>query len=585
MSRIPTEFTPYNISDVVATPKEGEFRAYGSDLSEVAGNVIYFYSIPLGRTVAFKAFIESIKLSIKKEADKVKKDDQNFTVVKEKTSTMSYDLSINIPAHSVNESRNNLAKLEELQRLILPPFSKSFETTIQNKDGSSNLYRSTVGVDTRDFGMFDDPVMLPIFTVLFKNLINSGIPGAGVKNYDDLRKKGFPCYIESIKYDPDQEAGYFEFDNYLYPKNIKLSVTLNYDSEAIANLTLNKAIRPYSIRGHLYPNDTGLFPFHSEIGIKQMNEIFSDGERIDSYIFIANMVDLSELSLFRSDFFDKGRIANKTKGAKFTEYYGDKKTTGTSILDETDEDNAKRYNFIPRKMNTSMNQAVSPTNRLVLFKPFIESFSRTQGTKIITEDAADFGIYKRVLKNGVAIGSLEYDISFNLLAKDVEEAQKNAAKIQTLCRLCLRKELDGSEDVGLLSSEFPSRENLSKSNKIKNVMVYIPSMIERPNSGQEFTTDPVEMFERSIDLYLSDFSFEIDSDFGFFDEGEMLFAKAYKVTLKFEDTDMKYLREYQMLDSDPSNENVRVVAPRQERRKENNHLFPYNRKTVTIGGR
>ena len=120
MTKLPSERTPYNISDTIATPIPNQFKAYGTDYSEIGDNIIYFSSIPLERTVAFKAFFESIKINFQKEVDELKKAQQNFVIVSEKHTQLSYDIVLNLPAHSVNESRNNLAKIEELQRLILP---------------------------------------------------------------------------------------------------------------------------------------------------------------------------------------------------------------------------------------------------------------------------------------------------------------------------------------------------------------------------------------------------------------------------------------------------------------------------------
>ena len=171
MARIPKEYTPYFISNTIATEIPGQFKAYGTDYSEVGDNIIYFNSVPLERTVAFKAFIDSIKINLKKEADKIKKDDQNFTIIKEKTAYLSYDLTLNIPAHSVNESRNNLAKIEELQRLILTPFSKAQTSTITeaNADGekAEKSVSQTLGLSKR-YGEGESAIKEPIFTVLFK---------------------------------------------------------------------------------------------------------------------------------------------------------------------------------------------------------------------------------------------------------------------------------------------------------------------------------------------------------------------------------------------------------------------------------
>ena len=54
MSRLPSEFRPYNLSSVTASPLAGEYKAFGSDYSELGGEVLYIGSVPLERMVVFK---------------------------------------------------------------------------------------------------------------------------------------------------------------------------------------------------------------------------------------------------------------------------------------------------------------------------------------------------------------------------------------------------------------------------------------------------------------------------------------------------------------------------------------------------
>ncbi|HAI37061.1 MAG TPA: hypothetical protein DCM40_02435, partial [Maribacter sp.] len=120
MSRIPSEYTPYNLSGISATPIDGDFKAYGSDYSELGGHVLYIGSVPTERMVVFKAFFESIKMNLQKETEILKKESQNFSIIKERVGELSFDVTLNVPAHSTNEARNNLAKIAELQRLMVP---------------------------------------------------------------------------------------------------------------------------------------------------------------------------------------------------------------------------------------------------------------------------------------------------------------------------------------------------------------------------------------------------------------------------------------------------------------------------------
>ena len=118
---------------------------------------------------------------------------------------MTIDIDIKLPAHSTNEARNNLAKIEELQRLIMP--------AKWSADGSQLEY-SFSGVAS---GPNDSRTTIPLFHAYFKNIINSGRDNRpkNINDYSDLIRHGMPCYIDSVNYEPDVSMGYFKFDNYL----------------------------------------------------------------------------------------------------------------------------------------------------------------------------------------------------------------------------------------------------------------------------------------------------------------------------------------------------------------------------------
>ena len=101
--------------------KPDDFNLQGSDSFHKADSFddnIYIAHVPLRRFISFKAFFNSISIDCTKEVEKKEEANKNHTLVAEYSGTFDYSISINIPAATVAEARNNLAKIEELQRLI-----------------------------------------------------------------------------------------------------------------------------------------------------------------------------------------------------------------------------------------------------------------------------------------------------------------------------------------------------------------------------------------------------------------------------------------------------------------------------------
>jgi len=553
MARLPSELTPYNISDIVAkrtfdkkTGKE-TFKAYGSDYSEQNGNVIYFGSVPTERIVAFKAFLDSIKLNVMKDVEIHKMGDQNFSIPKERKGNLSFDVSLSVPAHSVNESRNNVAKVAELQRLIIPG-----EWFRHDHDNLAPTKPVLIGASNRTM------TVTPFFVVFFKNIINSGQAFSSnkvINSFTDLFKLGFPCYIEDVKYEPDQEAGYFEYDGYLYPKNLKLNLKLNYESQEFY-AEKGVAMEAFQTNGHYVRRDTGLFPFHVKIGEKelperppelkskfdfsrkQMNDIFTGSrEKLDSYIFIST-----------------SNNPDKEKGE------GKEPWNSSKI-------GACRY---------------------VIFKPMIEDFSRSSTTKAsIVEESDNQSIYNHVIDNGMTFNSVDYTLKFNVASSSLEEAKKNAGKIQYLLRMFFKKKHDGKR------SPPPTRNDISSSDARKKLFFYIPSMIEMPRKPH-FGSLPMNhktMYYNAVPLFLEELDIGINIEEGFLEEGGKIYPKSYSITMKMMNDSANLIRPYYMTGM-PEDENYDIYAqtltPTPPQTKNliddaNAYLFPYNRKTSKIG--
>jgi hypothetical protein len=259
----------YHLSDTILTrafDNDGAetFRGSGTDYSEKDDSIIYIANVPLKRVVSLKAFIETAKYNIAKTVELSEEQDKNSKVFTTLDGDLDIDVTINIPAHSTNEARNNLAKIEELQRLISPNSGYI--------DPTSN---ATLFVD-KGLG-----VIPPVFRVWFKNIICSGKPYSTystppMMEFSSIMKHGFPCVIDSVVYEPDLSAGFLELGNFLYPKVIKLTLKLTMETSQVNIREL--PIEGFTPIGNYSPFDNKYFPFavrwsdRKDSGMEMLND-------------------------------------------------------------------------------------------------------------------------------------------------------------------------------------------------------------------------------------------------------------------------------------------------------------------------
>ena len=543
MARIPSQKTPFNISDIIAQREFDEqgretFRAYGSDYSELGGEVFYIGSAPLERFIAFKAFFDSIKFELVKDTEVNSLGTRSWQLLKEKSGKMSIDITLMMPAHSTNEAMNNLAKIEELQRLILPA-----KWSAEEKENLSWKFEG-VSTNTR--------TTMPLFHAYFKNIINSGRPGSPkiIDKYEYLIAHGFPCYIDSVVYEPDPSVGYFEYDNYLFPKLIKLSLKLNYETESLFDETdprMNtKPIGPFQLDGHYSQFDSSLFPFGIKMKLRDSGDQSGLGNIIEAELY----EPATGLQGKRDFFLDE--INNVT--------------------------NQSSYVFVSMMHNPKTTQP----HRYVVFKPFIDSFTRGVKTKIELSDTANSTIHSRVLQNGVTPDATEYSFKINIPAMDLNEAKANCGKIQIMMRMFFKKYSNGRENLEQWAED---REDVNFEDFKQKLLVYIPGMLEMPNTGAK-KNDIGDMYLSAVPLYLTDLSFDIDMEAGFFEENNNVYPKVMSLDFKFIHNRADMIRNYNL--GTTGQEDYYFNKPKQGSRKpmiktENAELFPFDRKTSTIG--
>ena len=534
----------YHLSEVFIAPTNAPRRGTGSDTSE-SEHVIYFGSAPLQRIIAVKAFLESFKLNLQKDKEIIKFSNQHVQKIKEKEGSLSYDITLNMPAHSVNEARNNLAKIEEFQKLIGTGRDWSTETlTVQQSDGTF-----TDREENKGFSPLCE-TRLPLFWVYFRNIINGGrkITTSKISSFKQLVKHGFPCYIDKVSYEPDVESGFFEFNSYLFPKNIKLSLTLNYENQSMYNedveLLSNKTINSYDINGSKDKYDTGLFPFHVDMSVKTMNDINSDKvyTKKDSYLFISRKDTVEQ----------RINIAKGSGGSLLT-------STITKSDSKTTSSHGSRY---------------------VIFDLFLESFSRDIAYEYSKAPAGPASVYSKVVGDSIKFNNINYNIKINCVAENLEKAKKNLGKLQLLTRMFYKMRWDGLQPFSVPDGE-------KKSEYLQKLFVYIPNMIEKPNTGKK-KTSLSEMQKASIPLFLEELSYDIDLDQGFFQEGKYLYAKAFSITFKFLYPDNDLILNYSVKNgSDIKSEDQyyfkKTPSSTIIRSSNEARLFPMDKKTVRIG--
>ena len=552
MSKFPSAYDVYNLSENFMATIEDTFRGTGDDNSLTNSKIIHIGSAPTERMVAFTAFVESYKINLQKQVQEDKAASSTTTYFTDINGNLSISLSLNIPAHSTNEAVNNVAKIEELQRLnVLGTW---------NSDNVSEITKISV------------PIMIVHFANLISNSRNVGI-NFEINSFTDLVQKGFPCYIENISYEPQTDSGFFEFDSFLYPKNIKLKLELKYESQKLYGSDdpnrnkvtlssfgfgssfgiLSKIVAdPSDETGQsglviLKRLDDGMFPFHSD-GIKHYNKPWEK-------MSVKTMNDLS--------------LQNFGENKKHFLFI--------SVAAKNDDD----LTFMINEANE--NKDFLQTDeflKYVMFEAAATSFSRNLiSTADIGEDneaTPEASIYSNL--NSLTFKSLVYSINIDVVSSSLAEAYQNCAKIQYLTRIFIKKNIDLSDTENTPVSEL---------DKASNVKVYAPSFIESGKGGKAIATDLETICKtKSIDLNFIDLQIEVDMSSGFYEDRGRMFPKKMTLSMVFKTGEPEYMVGYN-LDASPAGKNWTLAVPAggsSSYESNKSFLFPYNRKTVKIGG-
>jgi len=141
----------------------------------------------------------------------------------------------------------------------------------------------------------------------------------------------------------------------------------------------------------------------------------------------------------------------------------------------------------------------------VTFLPFIESFSMERD---ITTQETDTALGKS--HKAQSIKKDVFNLSFNVPSENWEEAKENHRKFSLLIRMNL-------PDIGRLSADTTVESG---------VIVRFSNLIH------EMSPDTSDTLENGVLCKISNMSYKPDLEFGFFDNGGMMFAKNFKISLQ-----------------------------------------------------
>lgn len=176
-------------------------KDYSSNYMQDKGIELYIYNDSLSKSViTFKAFIESFSINFGVVFEE--ETEAGGASGKPKDFSCEYKVKLNVPSISVNDSRLNAARFEELNIMIAP--HTRLDSTNTRQQQNTNL------------------------RVLLSNLIHNGNykKQHDINNADLVRKYGLRCNIKSLSFEGDPEMGFFEYKNKLFFKNYSFNLDL-----------------------------------------------------------------------------------------------------------------------------------------------------------------------------------------------------------------------------------------------------------------------------------------------------------------------------------------------------------------------
>lgn len=435
------------------------------------------YHFPLyqrtsNRLISFKGFVEDLSVSLKIDYEDIESFFLPVTLKMVADYALSYSLSFNVVAHSVNEAMSNMARFSELDRILHYPFGDEGPL---NQGGADNLNAS------------------PEAFVFLSNLIGNGILAIDneytniVINNAFVRKHGLRVHVADLKMEPDLEMGTFEFNDQHYFKSFKISMTL-----PISNT-------PFHYTQEL--EKTRLKKFKTLLPlVKKQGSV--NGSNYTYYGFKTKKANGG----YPENVFD-------ARGFPFSIPYN------FGLLGQNYGNNLGYYSQNKRaKIGICVNKSdISRRNNpkilknYITFDGFVDSFSFERKQKVsISQPLGDLGEEKYTFgANSIVV----YDLSFNAVASSVNEAKANCMKLTTLFRI---------GGMGQKGDTPKGQMRILFSNLIKNPK----------KRGSNGSYDFGDIYDNGLECFANGIDVSIDQEMGYFEENSYFIPKSFNVSMQ-----------------------------------------------------
>ena len=154
---------------------------------------LQFYHVPTGRSVAFKAFIQTFEDSYDSDWNEELVYGRMDPIATFKRTSRRINATFTIPAVSIQESVVNLQRMAALIQFLYPKYS-------------GNTIRGA-----------------PFMKVQFMNWIQKTSDGPGM----DPKESGLLGYLNGVSFTPNMDAGVFQTGLEIFPKEMTVSFQLN----------------------------------------------------------------------------------------------------------------------------------------------------------------------------------------------------------------------------------------------------------------------------------------------------------------------------------------------------------------------
>ena len=442
------------------------------------------------RVIAFKPFVEKISIGLNPKLNELESVFNGTKMITPLVASIDYQVTLKIPATSVNESRLNKRKLELFRTFADPSLGRESEF---------------IGTGELAYGELRQ-------LMFFTNLINNGniVPGDDFifrrqtedgASYKELKKRACQGVFQQISYSVVTDDGYFEYQGRLFPKTYSCDITFiafNQQKMDDADTYLTDGYYDRMGKATELSLSNG-WPFGIKVSRKGTNALSLSGINVKG----VNYNFLAENNVMAND-----------------QYFYDKKAG---------------FYIFPASDNEDFSTVTGDIERFeglgLYFKPAVDSYSYQRKT-----GAGDlFNTQYTSTFLALPASPAEVSVSLQVPSENISEALLNHAKIQELIRF-ISPIIEGGNSV-YTEKKSQTYLKILFSNVIYNEGLFADSIDpyvvgagfnELSAIGKQYDYKMYSVAGKPF--FLKNLSYSPDMESGFFEFEGYLFPKAFKLS-------------------------------------------------------